>query len=77
MSHKSELLLQYKERLAAYMAAEVQILKGAQSYSIGNRTLTRADLEAIQKEIRQLNKDIGTLERGGNVRIRRVVFRDQ
>lgn len=73
---KSELLIQYKERLSLYLAAETQILKGAQSYSIHNRTLTRADLSEIQKEIKQLNKDIAVIERGGNIRIQRVVFRD-
>ena len=36
-----------------YLEAEKAILSG-QSYTIGNRTLTRADLAAVQKEIDKL-----------------------
>lgn len=76
MTIKSDLLAQTKERLLSYMTAESQILKGAQSYSIGSRTLTRADLDSIRTEIRQLQKDAMNLERGGGIRIQRVVVRD-
>ena len=73
---KSELLASNKERLLQYMQAESQILKGAQSYSISDRTLTRADLKEIRMTIKDLQKEIMNLERGGNIRIQRVVFRD-
>ena len=42
------------ERLRQYLAAEKAILVGGQSYRIGNRTLTRADLAEIRAEIRSL-----------------------
>lgn len=42
------------ERLKQYIAAEKAILIGGQSYRIGNRTLTRADLGEIRSEIRAL-----------------------
>lgn len=73
----AELLQQKKTRLAAYITAEQKILEGAQSYSIGNRTLTRADLEEITKQIKLLTTEVMVLSRGGNIRIQRVVFRDQ
>ena len=37
------------ERLKQYLAAEKAILEGGQSYKIGNRMLTRADLSEIRK----------------------------
>ena len=42
------------ERLKQYLAAEKAILEGGQSYKIGNRMLTRADLSEIRKEISAL-----------------------
>lgn len=42
------------ERLRQYLAAERAVLVGGQSYHIGNRTLTRADLAEIREEIRLL-----------------------
>lgn len=67
------LLEYYKKRLEAYLDAELAILRG-QSYRIGSRSLQRADLPAVQNEIRRLE---GLLE-GGCVRKRgfRVVPRD-
>lgn len=45
------------DRLALYLAAEVAVLQG-QSYTIGDRTLTRADLRAIQTQIKELQKAV-------------------
>lgn len=42
------------ERLKRYVAAETAILTSGQSYRIGNRTLTRADLAEIRAEIKSL-----------------------
>lgn len=42
------------ERLKQYLTAEKAVLVGGQSYRIGNRTLTRADLAEIREEIRLL-----------------------
>ena len=74
---QAELLQQQKSRLAQYILAEEKVLEGAQSYSIGNRTLTRADLEEIRNQIKLLTNDVMVLSRGGNIRIQRVVYRDQ
>lgn len=69
-------LVQTQERLALYLQAERAILDGAQSYSIGNRTLTRADLRVIRDQIQKLNSDCMKLSRGSTIRVRRVVPRD-
>ncbi|WP_418544778.1 DUF6148 family protein [Phascolarctobacterium faecium] len=42
------------ERLKQYLEAEKAILVAGQSYRIGNRMLTRADLSEIRKEINDL-----------------------
>ena len=42
------------ERLKQYLSAEQSILVAGQSYRIGNRTLTRAELSEIRKEINDL-----------------------
>lgn len=51
-----------KSRLDLYYAAEEAILSGAQSYEIGSRKLTRADLDAIRKVITALETDLAELE---------------
>lgn len=51
-----------RKRLDLYYGAEEAILSGAQSYTIGSRTLTRADLDAIRKVITQLETDLAELE---------------
>lgn len=69
------------ERYRQYLAAERTILLGGQSYKIGNRTLTRADLSQIQAEIKRLQA-LGAQENdddpaaAGHQRARRVLFRD-
>lgn len=51
-----------KQRLQMYLDAEAAILAGAQSYSIGSRSLTRANLSEIQSMIDQLSDQIDSLE---------------
>lgn len=65
-------------RLKQYIAAETVILTGGQSYKIGNRTLTRADLAEIQSVISKLLSAGATIDgapRTGS-RSRQVVLRD-
>ena len=76
MSTRSEQLLQAKSRLALYIQAEIAILGGAQSYSIGNRTLSRADLGDIAKMIKTLNTECLKLQRAPGMATQRVVVRD-
>ena len=63
-------------RLASYIKAEQAVTVGGQSYSIGNRSLTRADLPFITKMIVQLNTELRTLQRGRQITSHRVVPRD-
>ena len=72
----ASLLTQTQERLAKYIAAEAAILGGAQSYSIGNRTLTRADLDHIYDRITKLTSQCLTLQRGNRIKSQRIVPRD-
>lgn len=76
MSANSQLIASKTERLELYKAAEIAILGGAQSYSIGNRTLTRADLQGIADMIKSLEKDLVKLTRGKKITAHRVVPRD-
>lgn len=66
-------------RLKQYVAAETAILSGGQSYKIGNRTLTRADLAEIRKEISALLSAGATFDGASGAvpsRARQVVLRD-
>lgn len=65
-----------KERLVLYQAAEAAILSGAQSYTIGNRSLTRANLQEISKMIEYLQDEIETLEGKPRGYSRRIVIID-
>lgn len=59
-----------------YIAAERAVLQG-QSYSIGDRTLTRADLTKIQEGRAFWAGEILSLEQGSRgIRVRRVIPRD-
>ena len=63
-------------RLEMYYEAERQILAGAQSYAIGNRQLTRANLAEIRKTISQLEDELESLLGKSRGVSRRVVFMD-
>ena len=67
------------ERLRQYIKAEETILAGGQSYTIGDRTLTRADLKRIQTMIESLLNSGAVIE-GMEVRkprsVTRVIFND-
>lgn len=51
-------LEELKKRYELYIKCEEEILLGAQSYSIGKRELTRADLNDISDTIKYLRKEI-------------------
>lgn len=65
-------------RLKQYLAAETTILTGGQSYKIGNRTMTRADLAEIQSVISKLLSAGATIDDAARTgcRSRQVVLRD-
>lgn len=68
-----------KKHLDAWLEAEMTVTTG-QSYTIGSRTLTRANLTEIRKAIDYWNGKVNQLENvqktGGRNRVRRVVPRD-
>lgn len=59
---KQEKISRKKQRLEMYYAAEEAVLGAAQSYSIGGRSLTRANLADIRAMIDQLENEIAVLE---------------
>ena len=66
------------ERLKKYIEAEETILAG-QSYTIGNRTLTRANLATVEKVIQDLIDGGAVLEDDDSARnasTKRVVLLD-
>ena len=73
----SDRLTSVATRLVKYKAAEDAILDGAQSYSIGSRTLTRADLRNITTMITRLEAEQLKLLNGGAIRVQRVVPRNR
>lgn len=58
-----------KKRLESYYKAEERILKG-QSYTIGSRTLTRANLASVQRIIKELETEVEVLEKRGSTKRR-------
>lgn len=69
----SDRLNRAKERLNAYYEAELKVLSG-QSYRMGNRTLTRANLGEIQQAIENLENLVAELEAQVAGKGRRKVF---
>jgi hypothetical protein len=67
-----EKLGEKKEELADVKTAIKMILSGAQSYSIGSRSLTRANLSELRKWKKELEDDIASLS-GGSGRFKRVI----
>ena len=66
-------------RLKQYMEAEKAILVAGQSYKIGSRTLTRANLSEIREAISSLLAAGATVDGSGNGGARRamqVIMRD-
>lgn len=69
-------LAQAQAHLDAYMAAELKVTAG-QSYSIGDRALTRADIAEIRKGIEYWNKQVSILTAGRTQPpVRRFIPRD-
>jgi len=62
-------------RLTRYLEAETAILKN-QSYTIGTRTYTRANLRSVQEEIRALQAQLTGAVSSGTMRVRKIIFRD-
>lgn len=69
--------VELQTRLTAYLNAEAAILSGAQEYTIGNgstaRRLVRAELETIQRVIKEIRAELTALT-AITTRARRVVY---
>ena len=63
------------ERLELYYEAERKVLRG-QSYTIGNRQLTRANLAEIRAAIKELENELEQMAGRPRGFARRVVFFD-
>lgn len=64
-----------KKHLEAWYNAELSISTG-QSYRIGTRQLTRANLSEVRKQIAYWKREISKLEGRGSRRVYRAVPRD-
>ena len=68
-----------KKHLDAWLTAELEVTTH-QSYTIGSRSLTKANLSEIRKQIQFWENDVARLEniskRGGRNRVFRAVPRD-
>lgn len=62
-------LEQAEAKLAAWMEADDAVTKG-QSYSIGGRSLTRANASEIRNNITYWNNFVIRLSNGGGIRVR-------
>ena len=73
---QKERLERYKKRLSMYYEAEEAVLLN-QEYTIGSRSLKRADLSTIRTAIKDLEGQIETLEsRGGKNKAFRLLPRE-
>lgn len=69
----NERLIRTKERLQLYYQAEKAVLL-RQSYKIGTRELTMADLDTIRKQIDTLEAEVIALEKNnGKRKVKRVI----
>jgi len=64
-----------QEHLNMWLEAELEIAT-SQSYRIGTRSLTRADLNAVRKQVLFWENMVNQLSRKGRNRVYRVVPRD-
>jgi len=75
MSSRDEQLNTARNRLSAYLKAETAILT-SQEYWMGSKRMRRADLEDVQKKIKELQREIARLESGGKNKMARVIPMD-
>lgn len=69
----AEKLAQYKAERKIINDAITAIITGAQSYSMGSRSVSKADLNTLLRERSRLDDLIAALDPGGRGRFRRVV----
>lgn len=64
-----------RSMLSQYIAAEEAVLKN-QSYTIGTRTYTRANLTSIRNGRKEWQKAVDQFSGTGGMRVRRILPRD-
>lgn len=64
-----------KKHLEAWYAADLAVSTG-QSYRIGTRSLTRANIDEIRKQIIYWEREVARLEGKGSRKVFRAVPRD-
>lgn len=64
-----------KKHLEAWYAADLAVSTG-QSYRIGTRSLTRANIDEIRKQIVYWEREVARLEGKGSRKVFRAVPRD-
>lgn len=69
-------LVEAQQLLSLYIACEKAILQGSQSYTIKDRTYTRADLGIVSRERARLQGIVNSIQNGGSMRVRRILPRD-
>ena len=69
-------LAQAQEHLTEWLKADLAVSQG-QSYTIKDRTLTRVNAAEIRKSIIYWQQTANRIERGGGMRVRQVVLRDE
>ena len=73
---QKERLERYRKRLEMYYEAEEAVLLN-QEYTIGTKSLKRADLSTIRAAIKELENQIESLETtGGKIKTGRFIPRD-
>ncbi len=72
MASREEQLTVARNRLNAYLKTEAAILT-SQEHQMGTKRLRRADLDDVQKKIKELQNEIARLESGGKNKVVRVV----
>lgn len=68
-------LAQANAKLAEWLEADTVVATG-QSYSIGERSLTRANSKEIRENIKYWNNQIRRLTQGNSIKMRRAIPRD-
>lgn len=61
--------------LVVFYEARRQVARN-QSYTIGNRTFTRANASTLQKIIEKLEQELNAANNAGTIKTRRAIFRD-
>jgi hypothetical protein len=64
-----------ERQLSAWVEADATVASG-QSYSIGGRSLTRANASEITDKIEYWKNVVAKINNGGGVRMQRIVPRD-